>query len=115
MMTKTRYSVACDPCTISVLAFHPEGPSIELVITFPHDAPRIFVIPSYMSVQTLRRQLARHGGLVSHAKAKLIHRMLFDFCQFIIANHGWTKPFRFGEVSEESNNAPLPGHRLRPE
>jgi hypothetical protein len=80
--------------TISIVAFDPEGPAIEMVITFPLDAPRNFWIKYPIGVYALRSRVARHGGCLMPAEYKRLGNMVEEFCKYIVEHHGWSRPYR---------------------
>lgn len=88
------FSLVLGPNKISVLAFDPKGPAIELMITSPHDDPRRLQVPVAASIYILRRRLAFHGALTTTAEGRKVRDMLYDFCRYIVDNHGWSKPYR---------------------
>jgi hypothetical protein len=102
------FTLAAPPYVISITGYEPEGgiarsgrhpkgrdgPTIELTITFPHDAARCFNIPFPIETSALRQRVAARGGILSSAEGKALKQLVMEFAVYVIDNHGWYKPYR---------------------
>ena len=73
---------------------HHDGATVELTITFPLDDPRVFNVPHSLGVTALRKHVASYGGITSHAEGKELEKLVLTFLEYVVLNHGCSRPYR---------------------
>lgn len=102
------YQLNCPPCTITIKGFDPSGaiirhrrrlqphngPTVALTVAYPLDDPKTFNIPVGLQGLALRKKVASYGALLTHAQGRELTDLIYQFAEYVVNNHGFSKPYR---------------------